>query len=181
ILHLNRDGSPARIEMNTGNLATPMLSFFNPKARRGFILLTEQRTRFGNNGLVIQEDAGPSAVMKRAALVVSAPGVRQQRYKMTGRAGTGDRGADWNTGDELMLKFKVYNFECPDIVCFFAKVFDTRKALSGKNSYANITPYSAAAEFILEHHNANKWFENNQVGYYSYLPGSPAGSQSQVG
>jgi hypothetical protein len=119
--------------------------------------------------------------MKRASFVVSAPGVREQRYTMSGRAGTNDRGAHWNTGDELMLKFKVYNFECPDIVCFFGRVFDARKALSGKNRYANITPYSAAAEFILAHHNADKWFENNQVGYYSYLPGSSAGYQNQVG
>jgi hypothetical protein len=181
ILHLSRDGSPAKIEMNTGNLATPMLSFFNAKARRGFILLAEQRTRFGNNGLFIQEDAEPSAVVKRASFVVSAPGVRKQRYKMSGREATSDRGADWNLGDELTLKFKIYNFECVDMECFYAKVFDVRKALLGKNSYSNVTPYSAAAGFILEHHNTNKWFETSRVAYYNYKPGSPLGYHNQVG
>jgi hypothetical protein len=72
ILHLNQDGSPALIELNTGNLATPMLSFFNPKANRGFILLTEQRTRFGNNGLSIQEDAEPGAPRSSSARLGSA-------------------------------------------------------------------------------------------------------------
>jgi hypothetical protein len=181
ILHLNRDGSRTKIEMNTGNLATPMLSFFNPKARRGFILLTEQRTRFGNNGLFIEEDAGPNVAARRASFVVSAPGVREQRYQMTGRAETSDRGADWKTGDEITLKLKIYNFECVDLECFYAKVFNVRKALMGNNTYSNITPYSVAADFILDHHNANKWFETNRVGFYKDLPGSAVGYDGQVG
>jgi hypothetical protein len=181
ILHLNVDGSPAKIEMNTGNVATPMLSFFNQRSKRGFILLAQQATCFGNNGLFIQEDAGPQTTLKRASFVVSAPGVREQRYSMTSRASTNDRGADWKAGDELTLQFKLFNFECPDIESFYAKAFDVRKVLTGKNSYTNITPYSVAAELILEHHNADKWFETDRVGYYNYQPGSQLGYHNQVG
>jgi len=65
IEHLNPNGSHARIELNTGNVATPMMSFFNPKAKRGFILLAGQASRFGNNGLMIEEDAGPQTTAKR--------------------------------------------------------------------------------------------------------------------
>ena len=181
ILHLNPDGSAARIEMNTGNVATPMLSFFNPKEKRGFILLAEQGTRFGNNGLFIQEDAGPATAEKRLTFVVSAPGVREQRYTMCGRGGTGDRGADWKAGDELTLRFKLYNFPCPDMAAFYAKIFDVRKALSDANTFSCVTPYSACADLILEHHNRNKWFENDQFGYYTNRPGSTLGYHNQVG
>jgi hypothetical protein len=170
IHHLNPDGSHAKIEMNTGNVATPMMSFFNPAEQRAFILLAEQRTRFGNNGLFVEEDAGPQAATKRISFVVSAPGVREERYVMCGRAPSGDRGAEWRTGDELTLKFKLFNLHADALPDFFAKVSDRRKALTGKNSFACVTPYSAAAELILDHHNAHKWFQGKRYSFYCNEP-----------
>ncbi len=108
ILHLNADGSPAKVEMNTGNVATPMLSFFNPKEKLGFIILTEQATRFGNNGLLVEEDAGPNSEHKRMSFVISAPGVREQRYSWSGgRAASGAQGAEWKAGDEVILNLLI--------------------------------------------------------------------------
>ena len=52
ILHLNKDGSPAKVEMLTGNCATPMMAFYNPDNQRAFILITEQATRFREFGNV---------------------------------------------------------------------------------------------------------------------------------
>ena len=181
IPRLNPDGRHAKVEMNTGNVATPMLAFFNPQAWRGFILLAEQGTRFGNNGLFVEEDAAPNGVVKRMTVAVTAPGVRETRYRMCGRAGTGDGGADWKPGDTLNLKFRVYNFAAPDLVAFYDKVFQERKALTGTNTYACVTPYSAAAGFITEHHDKNKWFEKGGVGYYSNGPGSGSPWSFQIG
>ena len=181
ILHLNPDGSHAKVEMNTGNVATPMLSFFNPKKKRGFILLAEQGTRFGNNGLFVEEDAGPKSKKKRMTFVVSAPGVREQRYVMCGRAASGDHGAEWKTGDEMTHKFKVYNFAADDIPAFYEKVFDIRKALTGDNSYTCVTPYSAAANLILEHTDKDKWFEDEKTAYYSNHPGDRNPYDYQLG
>lgn len=181
ILHLNPDGSHAKVEMNTGNVATPLLSFFNPTEKRGFILLAEQGTRFGNNGLFVEEDAGPKSEKKRMTFVVSAPGVREQRYVMCGRAASGDHGAEWRAGDGVTLKFKIYNFQAADMTAFYEKVFHVRKALTDKNSYACVTPYSAVADLVLEHHNAHKWFENEKTAHYSNRPGSPNAYQFQIG
>jgi hypothetical protein len=181
ILHLNQDGSHGKIEMNTGNIATPMLSFFNPKEKRGLIILFEQDTRFGNSGLFIEEDAGPRVKNKRMTFVVSAPGVREERYVMCGRAASGDVAADWKAGDNVTLKFKVYNFKADNMPAFYQKVFDVRKALSGKNTYSSVTPYSASADLILEHHNAHKWFENNKTAHYSNRPGGDNPYYFQIG
>jgi len=181
IPHLNPDGSHAKVEMNTGNVATPMLSFFNPKEKRGFILLAEQGTRFGNNGLFVEEDAGPGSKEKRVTFVVSAPGVREQRYVMCGRDSSGDRGAEWKTGDNVTLSFKIYNFRADDMTAFYEKVFDVRKALTGMNSYACITPYSAAADLIVKHDNADKWFENEKTAHYSNRPGGENPYYFQIG
>ncbi|MGA2984436.1 MAG: hypothetical protein ABSG32_11510 [Terriglobia bacterium] len=181
ILHLNPDGARGKVEMTTGNVPTPMLGFFHPAEQRGFLVLAEQRTRFGNNGLFFEEDAGPSATPKRISFVVSAPGVREQRYVMCGRADSWDRGADWNAGDELTLNFKLYNFAADDLQAFFAKVFDVRKALTGQNHYACVTPYSAAADLIAEHHNAHKWFEGKHYSFYCNQPYSPNPYAYQIG
>ncbi len=181
ILHLNQDGSYAKVEMNTGNVSTPMLSFFNPVKKQGFILLTDQRTRFGNNGLFVVEDAGPEKEKKVMTFFVSAPGVREQRYVMCGRDSSGDKGAVWKKGDELTLRFKIFNFQANDLTAFYEKVFDVRKAVSGNNSYSNVTPYSASADLILEHHNTHKWFESDTASYYCNRPGDKNPYSHQIG
>jgi hypothetical protein len=182
ILHLNADGSPAKVEMNTGNVATPMLSFFNPQKKQGFILLTEQTTRFGNSGLFVEEDAGPNSEHKRMSFIISAPGVREQRYSGSGgRAASGDQGEEWKSGDQVTLNFKIYQFRAAGMTAFYEKVFDVRKALSGANKYPCVTPYSAAADLILEHHNAHKWFENEKTAHYSNNPGGQSPYHFQIG
>jgi hypothetical protein len=176
--HLNVNGDPAKVEMLTGNCATPMLSFFDPQSKRGFIFLAEQGTRFGNSGLFVQEDAS----RKQLSLVVSAPGVREQRYVGCGRADSGDTPADWKTGEGVTLKLRLYNFETTDISAFMAKVFEVRKALSGPNEYRNLAPFSAIANLIIRRHDATSWFENEKFGYICARPGgnSPFG-HIQVG
>lgn len=181
ILHLNEDGSHAKVEMNTGNVATPMLGFFNQKRNRGFILITEQQTRFGNNGLFVEEDAGEDISNKRISFVVSAPGVREERYVMCGRAASDDKAANWKAGDKVTLKFKLYNFKAIDMPAFYQKVFESRKTLSGKNSYPTITPYSEAANLVVEHHNKDKWEENDSTAYYCNHPGDPNPYNYQIG
>ena len=168
ILHLNKDGSPAKVEMLTSNCATPMLGYYNPDNQQAFILITEQDTRFGNSGMFVEENM----VGKQATFVVSAPGVREQRYAMCGRENSVDAAADWNEGDEVSLRFRVYNTSVKDIPGFFEKVFDVRKSLSGKNLYRNVTPYSAVANMILNFHDNIKWYEDDKYGYICEDPKS---------
>jgi hypothetical protein len=168
ILHLNKDGSPSKVEMLTGNCSTPMLAFYNQVNGRAFILLTEQGTRFGNSGLIIEENLS----RKQATFVISAPGVREQRYAMCGRENSGDVAVDWNEGDEVSLKFRVYNISVNGIPGFFEKIFDVRKSLSGKNLYRNVTPYSAVANMILNFHDSVKWYEDDKYGYICEDPKS---------
>jgi hypothetical protein len=181
IPHLKPDGSHAKVELNTGNVATPMFSFFSSNEKHGFILLAEQGSRFGNNGLFIEEDAAANSVNKKMSFVISAPGVREQRYVMCGFSPSGDHGAEWKAGDDLKLRFKIYSFRADNITSFYEKVFDVRKALIDKNKYSCVTPFSAAADLILNHHDTNRWFENNKVAYYSNRPGDRNPYQFQLG
>ena len=132
ILHLNSDGSHTKVEMNSGNVATPMLSFFNPKKKRGFILLAEQGRRFGNNGLFVEEDAGPRASRKQMTFVVSAPGVREQRYVMCGRAQSGITGRNGRQGTKLPSGSRFTIFRQPTFLHFIRKSSKSAKPSAGK-------------------------------------------------
>ncbi len=181
ILHLNKDGSHATIEMTTGNMATPMFSFFNPATKTGLIILTDQRSMFGNNGMFIEEDAGGLTKNKEISFVVSAPSVREKRYVMCGRAPSGDRAADWKTGETVSLQFKMFYFKAGNLIAFYKKVFEKRKALSGENTFSNVTPYSVAVNLILQHFDKDKWLENDSVAMYNNHPGSDNPYNYQIG
>ncbi len=170
VLHLNKDGSPGKIEMLTGSCSTPLLSFYNPKEKRGWIMLTTQTTQFGNSGLIIQEDLS----RKRATFVLSSPGVRENRYVMTGFTKSTDQPADFKTNDKVELKMRVYNFQASDLQAFYEKVFTIRKDLSGPTVYRNVAPFSAINEIILDHHDKTKFYED---GKYAYICSEPKGDQ----
>ena len=138
-------GKAAKIELLTGNASTPAMCFFAPAQKRGFILLTEQKTRFGNNGLFIEENAAQD----RISFVVSAPGVREQAAGFGGFRPSGDHGADWKPGDEVTLKLRVYDFAAAGIPALLAKFMEVRKALTGPNHPRQLVPMSKMSEVIL--------------------------------
>lgn len=170
VLHLNEDNSPGKIEMLTGSCSTPLLSFYNPRLKRGWIMLTTQGTQFGNSGLIIQEDLS----RKRATFVLSAPGVREFRYVMTGFTKSSDKPADFRSHDEVKLKMRIYNFPAADLQAFYDKVFTIRKELSGPTVYRNVAPFSAINDIILDHHDKVKYYEDNK---YGYICSEPKGDQ----
>lgn len=170
VLHLNIDKSPAKIEMLTGSCSTPMLSFYDQVDKRGWIMLTDQGTQFGNSGLMIEEDV-PNG---RATFVVSAPGVRESRYVMTGFTKGTDHAADFKTGDKVEMKVRLYNFGAANLQEFYEKVFSVRKAISGPTTYRNVAPFSAINDIILDHHDKAKYYEDEKSGY---ICSGPEGNQ----
>jgi len=170
VLHLNKDSSPGKIELLTGSCSTPLLSFFNPGTKRGWIMLTTQCTQLGNSGLMIEE----SIPEKKVTFVLSAPGVRESRYVMTGLTKSADEPADFKTNDEVQLKMRIYNFAAANLQEFYDKVFTIRKDLSGPTTYRNVAPFSAINAIILDHHDKTKYYEDDK---YGYICSEPKGDQ----
>jgi len=137
-------GKRSLIELLTANASTPAMALFSPAQKTGFILLCEQSTRFGNNALLVKENAAQD----RLSLVVSAPGVRERAAEFGGFRPSGDSGADWRVGDELTLRFKTYRFRANKIPGLLDKFFSVRKALTGPNQPRNLVPMSKMAETI---------------------------------
>lgn len=167
IPRLNPSGI-SEVELLTSNCTTPMLGFYNPKLKRGFILLTDPETNVGESGFYIQENLEKREILLR----VMAPGVRQQRYVMCGFVPSNDKGIDMKKGDNIQIRLKLWNFPAKDLAAFYDKCFSIRKSLSGDNIYINRNSFSHTAQTILAHHDKEKWYEDPHQGYICNKPNS---------
>jgi hypothetical protein len=135
-------GKAATIELQMGNAATPAVCFFSPSNKKGFILLTEQRTRFGNNGLFIKENAAQDSI----SFKITAPAVREYAAGFGDFFKSGDVAADWNKGDSVVLRFRLYSFTAQNIPALLDKFMQVRKSFTGANSPRNLVPMSKIVE-----------------------------------
>ncbi|NWJ52322.1 MAG: hypothetical protein HXX14_15810 [Bacteroidetes bacterium] len=135
-------GKASKIELQTGNAATPAICFFSPSKKRGFIMLTEQKTRFGNNGLMIEENAAQDSI----SFKVTAPAVRELAAGFGDFFASGDKAANWNKGDSITLRFRLYSFSAQNIPSLLDKFMQVRKSLTGSNAPRNLVPMSKIVE-----------------------------------
>lgn len=131
-------GKASKIELLTGNAATPAFCFYSPSSQLGFILLTNQSTRFGNNAMFIEENSNHDHI----SFEVSAPGVRKMAAGFGDFFPSGDHAADWQSGDQLTLNFRLFVFPAKDIPSLLSRFMQERKSLTGPNNPRNLMPMS---------------------------------------
>lgn len=137
-------GKASLVQLQTGNAATPAMCFFSEKQKKGFIVLTGQMTKLGNNGLTISENAAQDS----CTFSISAPAVRKLAPGFGDFHPSGDIAPDWKTGSEISLNFRVYVFDAWNIPELLAKFMQVRKDLSGPNDPRNILPMSKLFEVV---------------------------------
>lgn len=156
------ENTPAKIEGLSGNASTPAMCFYSPEKKRGFIMLFEQRSRFGDHGIFIEENAAQDA----ASFVISAPGVREQRAGFGEFTPSTDKAMDWKEGDMIDLKVRIYNFQAKSVLDLYEKFMNVRKSLTGPNNPRNLSPMSYTVEVTAGHKNNVRWKELPDGGYY---------------
>lgn len=156
------DGASS-LHLLTGDASTPAAGYYDPAAGRGCIIVTEQRTRFGETSVHISEaeDRGSAVISFRA------PGVRAgTKYEMcTTEAPSPDRGADYANADRLTLRYHVYLFDCSGVPGLFEAFAAVRQSLSGPPELVASLPFSAAWDIQEAKFNAMNW--NEAHGYYA--------------
>jgi hypothetical protein len=173
--HLNKGEGISKMELSTGDMSTPCAGFFSPLMKKGILLLTEQQTRFGNTGLIIEE----SRDRTMASFVFNAPAVREFRAAGAGRVASSDRGGRWKAGDEVMLRFRVYIFPAENIAAFLDTFFTVRKSLIGPTEYRCLTPFSRAFQMVADVQNSERYFAKE--GYYKNGNGDSPFGHIQLG
>ncbi|MFI1097561.1 hypothetical protein [Streptomyces sp. NPDC020917] len=155
--------APSRIELETCSTAAPAMSFFSPKLKKGWIVLTEQGTRLGNSGLTVEESADRAS----CAFHVSAPVVRRQVAGFGDFRPSDDRASNWAPGDAVSIRFQIFAFEADGIPAVLQKFMDVRKSLTGPTMPRNLLPMSKLAQLGTDICRGN--FTETTAGRY-YLP-----------
>ncbi|NQV35764.1 MAG: hypothetical protein HQ515_23940, partial [Phycisphaeraceae bacterium] len=154
-------GKPSKLGITACNATTPAMLFYSHQTKRAFILLAEQRTPLGDNGFVIQE----SDDRERASLVVSAPGVREQKPLFVGFADSPDRGVSLRAGDEVSLRMRVYSFAAEGVPGLLERFMTVRKAVTGQNHARNLAPFSQVSEWMTERIDS-RWHAGKDHQFY---------------
>jgi len=133
------EGEPSKIDLLTWNASTPAMSFFSPAMHKGFIVLAEPKTKWGVNGLSVEENADRT----KAGFAVTAPGVREYAAGFGDFSKSHDKPCNWKAGDEIEMKLYVYVFNTTDIPSFLQTYMDKRKKLLGETPQYYVAPMSA--------------------------------------
>jgi hypothetical protein len=189
---LNVQGGPSRVELLAGDLTTPGVGVWSRHARTALWLLTDQTTPFGDVAISVEESGGSTGATgatgtgaadqdrTRATLLVTAPGVRQDRRYVIGntRAPSRDQGADFAQGTEIILRLRMYLFDCPELQGLFDRFGAVRKDLSGPGTLRNTLAFSSAAKIHEDKYNRENWVE--KPGYYATTPAPAPATASAV-
>jgi hypothetical protein len=157
--HLNKDGSPAVIEIDTWGVATPCLGWRSPEGR-GFLLFTPDQNELGPMGLTITED-GPS---KTASFTVESPRRRSKIPNIMGFR-DGDSLRDWKAGDKATITVRLWFFEATRLQDLFDRYAEGRKDFGDRRTVKAL-PFSEADRMVREKVNALNWDE--ELGYYRH-------------
>ncbi|MDQ6419991.1 glycoside hydrolase family 47 protein [Paenibacillus sp. LHD-117] len=174
---LSLENGPSKLEVRTGDMATPAVGFCSRADHKGLFMLAAQGTRLGESGISLEENEDRT----KAVISLSAPAVRRFHYRMcNSKESSDDRGADFRNGDEVTLSFRLHVFDCPDIPSLYGYFAGIRKDLTGKVRLRHEIPFSAAWEILEEKYNRDNW--QQQHGFYrSSTSPDPTFGQWQTG
>ncbi len=160
---LNYSDGPSFVQLRSGAMSTPSVCFYDSAAQKGFIMLTHQATKWGDNGISVTENKNRDEVV----ISVIAPVVRElYKYRIAdSRYPSDDISAKFETGDTVKLRVRLYSFEANQLQDLFNKFAEVRKDLSGEITHNNVLPFSEAFHIQQDKFNRDNWVEEH--GYYS--------------
>lgn len=143
---LEPDGS-GEIEVTSGDMATPCAAVFFRRAKRGFLLFTEQEIKEKNLGFSV----------RAGHIAVSYPKKRTKSYRhCRAYAENIDQGIAVSAGETLSSAFRIFEFPCEDIPSLFEVYFEKRKCVMSSPRPEN--GYTENLWKLMEwHFNAHNW------------------------
>lgn len=172
--HLNLNGS-SKLELTTGDAATPCGGFYFPSRKKGILVFMQQENRLGNYGITIKETSNH----EEASFVISSPVVREYRATGTQLEKSDDKAPDWEAGQQVNIKCRIYLFDAPGLQTFYDKFFNERKTYFEATAFQNFTPFSKAMSIQEELQNSLRWYEEG--GYYKNGNGDSPFGHIQLG
>ena len=157
--HLESGAGRSRIQVLVGDCATPCVGVHSPARGRGLLLLTNQGSSYGDQGLHVEESDDRS----HARILLKSPGVRAEgKYNWKGVLS--DRGARLTAGDRITVCAVVHEFATTSPEDLYQRFVACRKELATQRERHDL-PFASAFRLIEEKHNKDNWTE--PYGYWS--------------
>lgn len=163
IPRLNINEGVSRIQQRSGDMSTPAIGYYNPAAKKGFWLLTNQASTKEDNGIDIEENNSRT----KASITITAPVVREQfsYFIADNTAPSKDKPGNFSKGDSVVLMATVYFFDCNNVQGLYNYFATIKNDVLPEKTAAASVPFSAAFAMLEEKFNRQN-FEPT-FGYYS--------------
>lgn len=173
VYRLSNDGSPSKVEFLAGDTAAPMFGWWDPRGRRGTLILAEPFTSAGETGFCIEECPSKGLCVFR----VSAPGCRSRRYRMTGFVSPS---GDVRPAAERSVELKIrrLDFAASSIGEFLDVAFTHRKDITGMTTPPRIEPFGTLLDALYSAADKRAWYEKG--GYFLGYPPNTNGPCSHL-
>jgi hypothetical protein len=146
---LEPDGS-GKIEVTTGDAATPCVGVFSPAQKRGILVFTVQQIQGKNIGLAYEE----------GCIRLTWPAKRESIYRWPHMYHNPEPWEDL-PGD---IPCKVLDFPCDDLAEFYRVFFENRKVMELDCQRPQVLPFDEQFEIQKEKFNTMNWLED--PGFY---------------
>jgi len=157
--HLTHGPGPSRLQVLTGDCSTPCIAVYSPRSQRGFLLVTDQGTSFGDHALEVME----AEDRQSAQVIVKSPGVREGgKYNYAGPLA--DQPMTLQLGETFILRATIHSFPASSPEDLYEKFLRVRKNLAPQRARVEL-PFRTAFRLIEEKHNRENWVESH--GYWS--------------
>ena len=159
-----------KIELTTGNAATPLMAFYAPEKQESWMVQCRQGNRLGDFGLFIEENKAK----KQAEFSIMSPCVREKRATGTGFAASDDCAANLKKGNVVRLEFRVYKQKAHSLQDMYACFLQNRKTINPSVDDYAVMPFSEVWRVMDNLFQQDRWDET--IGMYSLTkPGSNSG------
>lgn len=146
---LEPDGS-GKIEVTTGDAATPCVGVFSPAQKRGILVFTVQQIQGKNIGLAYEE----------GCIRLTWPAKRESIYRWPHMYHNPEPWEDL-PGD---IPCKVLDFPCDDLAEYYRVFFENRKVMELDCQRPQVLPFDEQFEIQKEKFNTMNWLED--PGFY---------------
>ena len=146
---LEPDGS-GKIEVTTGDAATPCVGVFSPTEKRGILVFTVQQINNRNIGLAYEN----------GVIRLTWPAKREKIYRMCDMAANPDPWVD----EPAEIPCKVLDFSCENLAQFYRVFFENRKIMGLDSTRAEVLPPERQFAIQREKFNTMNW--NPGLGIY---------------
>lgn len=157
--HLEHGSGLSRIQVLVGDCATPCVGVQSPSVGRGLLLITDQGSERGDQGLHVEENEACT----KARILIKSPGVREGgKYNWKGELP--DVGTPLRQGDRIVVRAVLHDFPATSPEDLYARFVQARKELAHSRDRHDL-PFDSAFRLIEEKHNRENWVE--EFGYWS--------------